>query len=351
MINRDRPDLWKADAKVSVDMYNAWFMQFAPEVYRNERRSTTEHVRQAFSDTDNLARITMEDLEAVPGILPMLRMATAPPIARDRLAGLSHTNGGFIETLERGALPLRMKTADVRPRLQRICEIISRLLDRDLFPWLERGGSAADDDLARAASVVADRLCGARADPIVRNAQERRQLKALRVYLMELGYSEKSNPVNKPLTEMESGTFSFRLNVRVTIGAEQADARLDAGEPFVEEFNSAPLDQEPVRRQNSASGMDVKIPVDCVIQPKSPRVSRVPLMLEAKSAGDFTNTNKRRKEEATKHVQLRATYGDDAGLILFLCGYFNAGYLGYAAADGIDWVWEHRIEDLKGAGL
>jgi hypothetical protein len=34
---------------------------------------------------------------------------------------------------------------------------------------------------------------------------------------------------------------------------------------------------------------------------------------------------------------------------LFLCGYFDSGYLGYEAAEGIDWVWEHRISDLEKA--
>ena len=302
LINRDRADLWKADAKASVDMYNDWFMLFAPEVYRNERSATTDHVRQAFFDTDNLFKITAQDLEAVPGILPMLRMATAPPIARDRLAGLSYTSGGFIETLERGSLPSKMKPADIRPKLQRICEIISRLLDRDLFPWLEQGVTTQDEDLARAASVVADRLCGARADPIVRNAQERRQLNAIRTYLNGLGYSERSHPANRPISQMEPGTFSFRLNVRVTIGTEQAEARLAEEEPLAEELDPAPLQQETAQEQNRKPGMEVKIPVDCVLQPKIPRVSHIPLMLEAKSAGDFTNTNKRRKEEATKHV-------------------------------------------------
>jgi hypothetical protein len=28
--------------------------------------------------------------------------------------------------------------------------------------------------------------------------------------------------------------------------------------------------------------------------------------------------------------------------ILFLCGYFDSGYLGYEAAEGIDWIWAHR---------
>ena len=37
--------------------------------------------------------------------------------------------------------------------------------------------------------------------------------------------------------------------------------------------------------------------------------------------------------------------------ILFLCGYFDSGYLGYEAAEGIDWVWEHRMADLAEFGL
>lgn len=49
--------------------------------------------------------------------------------------------------------------------------------------------------------------------------------------------------------------------------------------------------------------------------------------------------------------QLRRTYGSKARLNLFLCGYFDAGYLGYEAAEGIDWVWEHRLDDLGQFGL
>lgn len=29
----------------------------------------------------------------------------------------------------------------------------------------------------------------------------------------------------------------------------------------------------------------------------------------------------------------------------------DSGYLGYEAAEGIDWVWEHRPEDLLQLGL
>lgn len=37
--------------------------------------------------------------------------------------------------------------------------------------------------------------------------------------------------------------------------------------------------------------------------------------------------------------------------VLFLCGYFDSGYLGYEAAEGIDWIWEHRVTDFKKAGV
>ncbi len=52
-----------------------------------------------------------------------------------------------------------------------------------------------------------------------------------------------------------------------------------------------------------------------------------------------------------KMHQLRASYGNTVVFVLFLCGYFGSDYLGYEAAEGIDWVWEHRVDDLKLLGL
>lgn len=95
----------------------------------------------------------------------------------------------------------------------------------------------------------------------------------------------------------------------------------------------------------------LKIPIDVVVQPKVPRPSRLPLLIEAKSAGDFTNVNKRRKEEAQKMARFKSHFGEQIEFVLFLCGYFNAGYLGYEAAEGMDWIWEHRIEDMDHFGL
>jgi hypothetical protein len=37
----------------------------------------------------------------------------------------------------------------------------------------------------------------------------------------------------------------------------------------------------------------------------------------------------------------------DVKFILFLCGYLQSGYLGYEAAEGIDWIWEHQMRALN----
>ena len=61
----------------------------------------------------------------------------------------------------------------------------------------------------------------------------------------------------------------------------------------------------------------INIPVDTVIKPLKSARNRLPIFIEAKSAGDFTNTNKRRKEETVKMAQLKSTYGKDVAFNLF----------------------------------
>jgi type II restriction enzyme len=190
------------------------------------------------------------------------------------------------------------------------------MADPDIFVWLEKRRAPTDAEVHRAATIVADRLSSANANPIIRNAQEKRQLAAIGTWLEARGY--KRLPEGIKYNAMPAGTYSFRLNV-------------------------------PVKAEGSTS--TVNIPVDTAVNLHSTKTSDLPLMIEAKSAGDFTNTNKRRKEEAQKINQLRHIYGNGVRFILFLCGYFDSGYLGYEAAEGIDWVWEHRIDDLAQFGI
>ncbi|MBW4467983.1 MAG: XamI family restriction endonuclease [Pegethrix bostrychoides GSE-TBD4-15B] len=318
-VNRDKPDRWKVDIAQSVDLYNDWFMHFAPQAFRDTRIQTTQQVEDALAQTGNLQDLRPELLAAHPTVLPILRMATCPPIARDRLIGLSKASPTLVRTMEgEGRLPRRMPEALIYAELEKVIRIIRTMIDPDIFIWLNRSTPLLEEELHRAATVVADRLCGAVADPIIRNAQERRQLSLIASWLEQRGYRLLPPTERVTFNALLPGTFSFRLNVPVTLegGVQQ-----------------------------------VNIPVDVAIMPKTAALGDFPLFIEAKSAGDFTNVNKRRKEEAVKMAQLRSTYGSRVNFILFLCGYFDTGYLGYEAAEGIDWVWEHRIDDLALFGV
>ncbi len=95
----------------------------------------------------------------------------------------------------------------------RICEVIYELADRDLFAWLDSDGEPTEQDQDRAATVVADRLCAAARDPIIRNAQEKRQLSSLRKWLSSRGYRFVRNSEIADISLLEPGSFTFRLEV------------------------------------------------------------------------------------------------------------------------------------------
>lgn len=314
-VNLDKPQRWKEDVALSVDMYNQWFLDFAPGTFRATRITATASVEASLRVTSYLRNIRPETMRATPSILSTLRMATCPPLAVDRLIGLASVNPNLVKSMEKeNRLPVRMAAATLNQELQKIGDIVARMADPDIFVWLARGDEPTQEEIHRAATIVADRLCGAQANPIIRNEQEKRQLAKVKTWLEARGYTEVESSARVDFQAMDPGTFSFRLNVRVR-------------------------------------GDTVNIPVDAVIMPLNANAGDLPLLIEAKSAGDFTNTNKRRKEEATKMAQLRESYGDGVSFVLFLCGYFDSGYLGYEAAEGIDWVWEHRIEDMAELGL
>lgn len=317
-VNLDKPQRWKEDVAKSVDMYNDWFMKFAPKAFRETRKQTTKDVEAALHSTDNLTNIKPALIREHPEVLPTLRMSTCPPLAVDRLIGLSGVSPNLVKRMElQKRLPRRMAAPALDSDLAKIAAIVEKMADPDIFVWLERKTPATEAEIHRAATIVADRLCGAVANPIIRNAQERRQLALIQAWLNARGYKYLPPGGGTRFDNMPPGSFSFRLNV--------------------------PVKLETVKQIN--------IPIDAAIMPKDAKKGQLPLLFEAKSAGDFTNTNKRRKEEAVKMAQLRATYGKEVQFNLFLCGYFDGGYLGYEASEGIDWVWEHRIDDMEAFGI
>ena len=201
--------------------------------------------------------------------------------------------------MEEGRFPPRMKQYEIDKSLTRIVGIINRLLDTDIMPWLRDRSYPQEIDRKLATQVIGDRVCGSLSDPIIRNEQEHRQLSSISKYLNGKGYHYVESKDIENFQTMECGMYSFHLNV-------------------------------PAERRD---GKNVNMPIDVVVKRKDSNDGELPVLIECKSAGDFTNTNKRRKEEATKIEQLKSKYGNRVEFVLFLCGYFDSGYLGYEAGE------------------
>ncbi|MGB3653941.1 MAG: XamI family restriction endonuclease [Rivularia sp. (in: cyanobacteria)] len=97
-----------------------------------------------------------------------------------------------------------------------------RKLDTQLQP--------TEAQILTAATIIADRLCGAVADPIIRNAQEQRQLAVIREWLEARGYSYLPGGTRLKFNSIEPGNFTFRLNIPVNLqsGKKQVNIPVDA---------------------------------------------------------------------------------------------------------------------------
>lgn len=299
------PADWQQDVSQSVHDYDEWYLAESPGMFAVARDRAVGEVEEALSATEDLRAFGVGALVERPGMLFVARMCISPPMARDRFVSLSGVSKSLVTKMERdGVLPARAHRLGVQ--LEVMCDFLLPLLDPQLFSWLGEHRAARAAERQKALLIVGERLANARYLTVQRNAQEARQKELLRAYLESEGFEESGDPPFK----MPPGTFGFGRNVGVV---------RDDGE-----------------RQN--------LPVDCVV---SPLDAKQPLAcVELKSAGDYTNPNKRRKEESDKHVALKRTHGDDVVFLLQLFGYFNRPYLGFEASAGIDWAWDHRIDDL-----
>jgi hypothetical protein len=304
--NRFRdPTEWQPDIDRSVAEYDEWYLAESPGMFAEARGRAVVEVEEAMRATDDFKMFDADTLLARPGALFVARMCVSPPMARDRFVGFSGANKSLVTTMEReGVIPAKARR--LRMQLQVMCDFLQPLLDPGLFRWLEDNRAPTAEERDKALLVIGERLAIAFYLPALRNAQEAKQKELIRAYLETEGLEESPHT---PF-EMPPGTFCFGRNVRVV---------REDGEP-----------------QN--------LPVDCVVAPLD---AELPLAcIELKSAGDFTNVNKRRKEESNKHDALKRAHGDSTVFLLQLFGYFGRPYLGFEAAVGIDWAWDHRLSDL-----
>jgi hypothetical protein len=74
-------------------------------------------------------------------------------LAIDRLVGLAGANKNIVMRMEERKLPVKMRPVDLDVWLAHICQILSRLFDRDAFPWLDTGTDPTDHERDRASWV------------------------------------------------------------------------------------------------------------------------------------------------------------------------------------------------------
>jgi hypothetical protein len=215
-VNLDKPKEWTEDIDDSVDMYNKWFMEFAPKTFRATQIQATEDVKATLAVTDNLKNIQPCMLRKHPELLPTLRMSTCPPLAVDRLIGFSGATPSLIKCMEEGKkLPVRMSAVEADTQLGQIATIIDKMIDLSIFVWLGRKEPPTEIEIRRAATIVADRLSTARANPIIRNEQEKRQLAVIKTWLEARQYRQLAIGEGTRFHALPPGTFSFRMNVPV----------------------------------------------------------------------------------------------------------------------------------------
>jgi hypothetical protein len=305
MNRQEDPAAWQEDIDRSVTEYDEWYLRESPEMFVRARERAVVEVKEAMRVTNHFRAFVTDALVSRPSMLFVARMCVSPPMARDRFVGFSGVSKNLVISMERdGVIPPRTRRRQMQ--LEVMCDFLLPLLDPELFCWLDDDRPPTARERGKALLILGERLANAVYLAVLRNEQESRQRQLMRDYLESEGFDE----TVEPPFEMSPGTFRFGRNVRVI--------------------------QEDGAPQN--------LPVDCVV---SPFDVALPLAcVEMKSAGDFTNVNKRRKEEASKHDALKRAHGDRAVFLLQLFGYFGRPYLGFEAAAGIDWTWDHRLRDL-----
>jgi hypothetical protein len=169
-----------------------------------------------------------------------------------------------------------------------------------------------NDWLLRYAPVAYRKKCLLRTDDPLLNNLEKKQLAALKRWLLRHGYKQIDSDEVSNFNAIPPGTFTI-------------PSTLSAGKK-----------QTPV-----------KTLINYLVKPFRTSKRGRPFVIEIKSSGNAITTSRWRTKETHRFAQLKECYGENINFILLFCGHIDPGYLGYVAAEGIDWVWEHRLRDLS----
>ncbi len=302
MINADQEQRWRSDLSAARAAHQTWLLTEGQDAHRRARAKSVVDVERMLDLTSDLRTVTPEILRRNPSILATQRMSTAPPLARERLAGLARAEKSVVLALEQDRLPGRMSPSELDAQLARICRVIRGTLDPDLFSWLGSHDPPAPAQRRLAVLAVANRLCDSLARDFLRQACRRHDLGLVQRWLTDRGYSQGSGPLSR-----RDGDATFTMG------------------------------PGPV----ALPGRPWSIAADVIIRP--PEASRPVVVLTSIHRADGPSVRRPPSEVA---AWSQAT-GRLVRSIHLLSGPVELPDLRSLAARGQDWIWAHRLHDLE----
>lgn len=306
-LNATSVTLWEADRARAKESIIKWLAESSEiSTKRLEVEGRAKNVFQMLIGQKTLAEIIFQN----PGSLLFLRSVTRRNIGTSQIATFLEMTTSAYEAYEAGKKSLPLETAN------KIANLLATELDTSIVSWILSENIPSESEITRTVVISADRILQRATSTQLRYMHEPRQLGILKKFLESRGYTEvPGKGIVNPKTDLAQGTFAFRVNVDGT----------------------------------TVDGINLKQNVDTLVMPKTASSEVFPIFIEAKSMTDEVNPNKRQKEEAQKVDNLRRrwqTEDERINFILLLGGTVPKRYLEVEAGSGLDWIWEHRVEDL-----
>lgn len=306
LMNAKSSHKWEDDRSLAKEEIINWLAITAST--KNSRSIIESEISQRLNKLASLNSIEKSIL-LDQKILTGLRSLTRRDIGTSQIATFLGVGTSMYEAIERGDKSVESILSDV-------VSLLEKELDESLATWILEKRNPSKDELSRSVIVAADRILRRSTSTELRYKHEPRQLDKLKTFLRSRNFVEVSSTgIADPRNDMEPGTYAFRVNIDGT----------------------------------TIDGVTLKQNVDTLIMPISKSNNVLPIFLEAKSMTDEVNPNKRQKEEAQKVDNVRRRWqkpGERLNFLLLLGGTVPRRYLEVEAGSGLDWIWEHRIEDL-----
>lgn len=306
-MNSKNPERWEQDESIAKKEIISWLADAADaSSLRITLEARNRIILEKLVGGVKLREAIIQD----SSVLTVLRSLTRRDIGTSQMATFLGTSTNKLESFEEGK-------NNSEPIAKGAEEILLNELDQSIAGWILKGITPSQEEFNRTLLIASDRMLRRSTSTDLRYKHEPRQLEKLEKFLVGQGYTSIDGSAIRDLRSgMPKGTYAFRVSVE-----------------------GMTSDRLPLMQT-----------VDALIKPFSQADNILPIFLEAKSMTDEVNPNKRQKEEAQKVESARRrwqTNSERLNFVLLLGGTVPKRYLEVEAGSDLDWIWEHRVEDLR----